>query len=570
MHPMRIRHIFLLLAVTFSASLFAQHNEEVTIEGSYRPKVNKVDKLLMTPEAMKPSFEMPGSEIHVLEIEHRFPLELDKLTPVSYNTKKTQTAEAVKNFLMAGFGTRISPVFLYKHNSYLTKNLGLGVGIKHFSSWLDIKDYAPSKFMNNAFDISLMSGGLDNLQVGGGVYYHNDMVHYYGVKPANLPVSVTVDQAAPKQVYNTIGADFGLVSTNTRNGEFVHDLDVAYHYLFAEVGGGLEHDGRLDYDVSYSDNWWGKKNYPQKAGMAMGFQYNHSAFTGSVTDSRMIFHVNPYFEMKDDFYRLHLGVRVDGASLFKSTNERFLTVHPDLRGSLFVLNNTLEFYAGLNGGRKLFTYSDMIKENPYVGTDLQMAVTTVKLGFEGGIRTNILNTLDVHVGVRYRHTMNDPFYTLYGQMVGGSPVENMYDVFYDESHLISVLGDVRWLALDKVTVDAGLAYNNYRLAVLDRASFRPGFEGRLKVNYDPTERLSLYSSFLFQNGRYARTQSPFLAVPSVKLKPVMDLGLGADFRVKDELTVFAKINNLLHQKYQFYYNYPVNGIEFFAGLKMTF
>ena len=68
---------------------------------------------------------------------------------------------------MAGFGSRISPVFLYKHNSNLTKNLGLGVGIKHYSSWLDIKDLGPSAFMNNAFDIGLTSTGSSNLQIGG-------------------------------------------------------------------------------------------------------------------------------------------------------------------------------------------------------------------------------------------------------------------------------------------------------------------------------------------------------------------------------------------------------------------
>ena len=566
---MRIKHIFLILSLILSANLFAQHNEEVTIEGTYRPKVNKVDKILAVPETPKPSFEMPGTEIHTLDIEHHFPMELDKLTPVSYSWKNTRIPNAAKNFLMAGFGSRLSPVFLYKHNSNLTKNLGLGVGIKHYSSWLGIKDYAPSDFMNNAFDISLTSNGLSNLQVGGSVYYKYDMVRYYGVNTTEWTVSeTTLAEMAPQQTYNTIGARFGLASTNTRNNEFVHDLSADYHCFFGKLGRGMEHFGRLDYDLGYVASWWGKKNYPQKIGIALGTEFDHTAFLGQAVDNRLIFKVNPYFEMRDDFYRLHLGVRMDGATMFKPS-DGFLSVHPDLKGSLFVLDNTLEFYAGLNGGRKLCTYSDLAGENPFVGSALNMKVTTVKLGFEGGFRTNIMNTLDVHVGVRYRHTDNDWFYrqnlfTVYP--ITGDHPHNSYDVIYDETRQVSVLGNVRWLALDKLTVDAGVAYHSCKPVVEQRAWYRPELEGDLKLEYQFSEAFAMSTSFLYQGGRWAKDDmgTPF------KLDDVYDLGLGADYKVQDQFTVFVKANNILNRKYSLYRGYPVSGIEFFAGLKMNF
>ena len=42
---MNIKHIVLGVSLLLSVSAFAQHNEEVTIEGTYRPKVNKVNKI---------------------------------------------------------------------------------------------------------------------------------------------------------------------------------------------------------------------------------------------------------------------------------------------------------------------------------------------------------------------------------------------------------------------------------------------------------------------------------------------------------------------------------------------
>lgn len=572
---MKARNIFLIIALLLSASTFAQHNEEVTIEGSYRPTVNKVDKILMNPEAPTPSFTLPSSDVHVMDVEHQFKLDLDKMTALTYKSKDEQQERAEKNFLMAAFGTRVSPVFLYRHNSNLTRRLALGVGIQHYSSWLGIKDYAPSGFMNNAVEIGLSGNAFGNMQVGGKVYYKNDVYHYYGVKTDEWTgSSAALDHAAPRQTYNTIGTHLGMASTTTRNGEFVHDAGLDYHYLFGKLDdGGKEHFAKLDYDLSRSNNWWGKKETPQKLGVAMSLQYGHTAFAGNIGDDRLLLKLNPYLEMKDDFYRLRLGVRADVATTFESTTD-LITVHPDVKGSLFVLDNTLEFYAGLNGGRKLISYSDLVSENPFVATRLNMEVTNVKLGFDGGIRTNIMNTMDVHVGVRYRHTDNDLFYRQSLAPVTALTVDypyNSFDLVYDETRTVSVLGNIRWLALDKLTVDLGMVYNKYTLANERHAWYRPSFEADLKLDYQFNDDLAFNANFLYQGGRWAeRVPTNTSLTYDVKLPDVIDLALGADYKLKDRLTVFAKADNLFHRKYQLYLDYPVTGIELFAGLKMAF
>lgn len=566
---MSYKPIFLLSALLLNISLLAQHNEEVTIEGTYRPKVNKVDKILMKAEAPEQTFSMPSTETQILDIQPRFPMKLDRISAVALNNKDGQNEKVTKNFLMAGVGTRLSPVFFYKHHSMLTKTLGLGVGIDHYSSWLGIKDYAYSGFMNNAFDIALSSSRFSNLQLRGDVYYNNDVIHYYGVKLSNWTGSeAALEKETPRQTYNTIGMRLAMASTTTRRGEFSHNGDFDYHYLFALLGGG-EHDASINYDLAYQESWWGKRDNPQKAGVKLGFQYDNFS-DGTLSPkthlNRYLGKVNPYLEMKDDFFRLHLGFRLDMSSRIQPS-DRMLSLHPDLGGSLFVLDKKVEFYAGLNGGRKLYTYGEMVRENPFVASDLDMEVTTVKLGFEGGVRTNLMQTVDLHAGVRYRHTANDPFYSVLSSVSG---VQNTFGVVYDESRVVSVLADVRWLAWDKVTVDGGFTFNKYNTVMLDHALYRPATEGRLKVNYDFSDDLSFYSSFLYQGGRYGRLEPLSAYSPSFKLKPVLDLGIGADYKVRDELTVFAKIDNLLHQKYQLYVNYPVTGIEFFAGVKMRF
>ena len=554
----------------------AQHDEQVTVEGKYRPKANKVDKLQLTPQTPQPSYAFPSSEVTPKETKQKFALELEKISPTGYAAKNDKLVTPTENFLMAGIGTRLSPVFLYKHNSMLTKTLGLGVGVKHNSSWLNIKDYAPSGYMNNAFDVNLPTSRFDGFQIDGGVYYKNDMYHYYGVNLAETPLTeAEIEQYCPRQTYNTIGAHLGLASTSTRVGELSHSGGLDYHYTFDNTY-AREHFVGLDYGIGYAQNWWGDKSHPQKVGLDMGFQFDGFA-SNEESSNRIYLKVNPFLETSGDFYRLRVGALMDVATRVNES-DKFFAIRPDLNGSLFVLDKKLEFYAGLNGGRKLVTFSDIIGDNPFFSNApcSGFGVKNVKFGFDAGVRTNIVEIVDLHLGVRYRHTDNDPFYQLDDYYIDNAQSVmpfNKFRLVYDETHTVSVLADARVKLRNSLTADLGFAYNSCKPTNEEYAWYRPTTEGKLKLTYDFNDQLSFNSTLLFQGGRYAKAvafESQGLTYSNEKLKDVFDLSLGADYKVNDQITAFALLDNVAHQKYQLYYNYPVTGIQFFAGVKLRF
>lgn len=570
-----MKKCFLIIAILALATCaFAQHDEQVTVEGTYRPKVNKVDKLKLKPSAPTSTISFPDTEVQPMETGRKFDLDLDKISPLTLSAKNNTDVTPAENFLMAGIGTRISPLFLYKHNSMLTKYTGLGVGVKHFSSWLNIKDYAPSGFMNNAFDVSLSTKKFDNLQLDGKVYYKNDVYHYYGMNLTETPLSETeIETYCPRQAYNTIGAKVDLQTTSTRLGEFAHRADFDYHYFFDKVYDQNEHSAALNYGVSYSDNWWGSKENPQKVGLDVTAHYDYlMAF------NRFFTKLNPYFEMKGDFYRLHAGLKM--FATFSDFDDKQFLICPDLKGSLFVLNKKLEFYANLGGGQKLLTYSEIADENPFVARWVPLQNQCENLTFEGGVRTNILQTVDLHLGMRYRHADEDMFYGTLSENVysGGNiiTVNNRFLPIFDETNTVSVLGDVRWLIMDNLSTDLNLAYNHCTTTQLAHPVYRPAFEGKLKVKYDFNDKLAFNASVLYQNGRYGMDNCGFSVLnlydysSEVKLEDAIDIALGADYKINEQMAVFAKIDNIANRKYQLYYNYPVTGIQLFAGLKMTF
>ena len=105
------RYILIFSIVLLAMQVFAQHDEQVTVEGKYRPKVNKVSKLQLNPETPQPSYDLPSTEVNPMEAKQKFSLDLEKIAPTGYAAKNDKLVEPTKNFLMAGIGTRLSPIF---------------------------------------------------------------------------------------------------------------------------------------------------------------------------------------------------------------------------------------------------------------------------------------------------------------------------------------------------------------------------------------------------------------------------------------------------------------------------
>jgi hypothetical protein len=554
-----LKYFFLTAAcLLFSAGALAQHNEQVTVEGTYRPKVNQVDKILIKPEMPKQAFSLPQVQIDVLDFDYKFKMDLEALSPIPFSVKSDQTA-ATENFLMAAFGSRISPVFLYKHNSQLTRNMGLGVGVNHSSSWLNIKNYAPSSYMNNEFNVEL-SNKFDDYQLYSKLFYKNDMCHYYGYElgdyiiPENL-----VDTYCPKQTYNTVGFGTKLSSTDTHLETLQHEIGLNYHYTFDKFG-AREHEGDLTGFLSYSNKWLGSKIEPQTLGADLDFSFNRYGLTNE-SCNRMLFKFNPYLAMKGDFYKLRLGFSMDIANADSSS----FSIRPDLSASLFVFDKKVEFYAGLNGGRRIYSYNDIIEENPFVQSVLPLGYKNVKLDFEAGLRTNILQIVDFHLGVRYHKTANDMFFVPNSD----SLLQNFFTTVYDRTNEFKLLANLRFKVLDNLHVQGSFGYNKYDLETFEFAWYKPAMEAALKADFVFMDKMLFSFGGSYYSGRHA---AHFVVgnLEAIDLKGIIDLNLSCDYKINEQLTAFVKFGNILNDKYMMFYDYPIGGIEAFAGVKMCF
>ncbi len=564
-----MRLFFIGCMLMLSGLLLAQHNEQVTVEGTYRPKVNKVDKITLTPEIPETSFSFPDSDVEVKDVEHKFDIDLEKLSPVGHSSKNDVMVEPTENFLMAGLGSLVSPLFLYRHNSQLSRNIDLGVGVQHFSSWLNRRDYAPSSFMDNDLNLDL-NVKLDGYQLNNKVYYANNMVHYYGYRLSDsLFASSELEQKCPRQTYNTIGVNSTLSSTDTRLGAVQHGVGMGYRYTYDRFG-AAEHFLDLNGNVHYAEKWWGDKESRQSVGANLGFVYDHygSGF-GRIPiagHGRFIIRFNPYFSMKGGFYRLHLGLRLESVGPSGHAIKTYLTIRPDIEGSLYVFDKKVEFYTGLGGGRRLYSYCELIGENPFIHPTVPLRFQNLKLAFDAGMRSNILNCIDLHLGVRYRNADDDYFFVPSLQ----EDIYNSFTLGYDHVEKVLVLADMRYKYSGNLNVEGHLAYNHYDTDVEQHAWYRPKFKAKAKASYFFDENLGFNASLLLATGRYAKLYNDGNVALPVHLTSGLDLSLGVDYKLNEQIGLFATVDNMLNSRYHLYLNYPVTGFQLFGGIKAKF
>lgn len=530
------------------------HNEQVTVEGSYRPQIKRSERLVKTPEAPSNEFNIPEYKVEARDFNYSYNMDVETMSAVTY--KADYGVESKNNFLKAGIGTRLSPVFLYRHYSDLSKTMSLGVGVKHYSSWLDMKDYQKSSFMNNDFNVMTVNKFKAG-QLRSFVDYKYDMYHLRAYDDVVNPNGRNI---------HGVNAGAKWLASGSSYRDFYTEIGGDYKATWI-MGGTQEHQVNAMGHVAYSDNWFNNKNIKNLQTAAADVELNYN----NVSQSQLLLAVNPYFTMSGDFYHVHLGARVD----LKTGSD--VGLYPDVLGSVFVLDDRLEFYAKLGGRSKINTFADIIEENPFVTNALtnfsEFGYEQTKIDFQGGVKSKIANNIDAHLGVRYRTIENGVFYVpdhSFFALYEGD--ETMYHLmafnlaFYDYN-VVNILADVHWKAMEKLDISADMSINSYTFSdKLAKPWYKPSFTMTLRGDYELDETWSFNAAMTLLGRRWARDFDG----KKEQIKAAVDIRLGADYKIQKDLAAFVEIHNVFHQKYQLYYNYPSMGFEIFAGIKYRF
>ncbi len=553
-----MRNIITTLSLLFVTSLLnaQSHNEEVTVEGTFTPHIKKSERITINPQLPKHEFNIPDYQVNTQDFFYNYKLDLEPVSPVLYNN--VNSYDITNNFLKIGLGTRLSPDVLFRHYSDLTRNMSLGIGVAHNSTWLSMKDYPNSKYMNNAFSAAA-TNRFSRFQLHSFVDYHYDM--YY----------LNSDTDTKRNIHSLnveLMANNNETSYRSLYSEFMLD------YNYSGIQGGMQENlAKFKAHVEHSNSWFRNSNGIQTLAVDI------NADIDNINQTLFIIAANPYLSFDGEYYKLHLGFRVDA----KTNSTSLGGIYPDLKGSLYLFERNFELYANLGGKTKINTLKDILAENPFIVSDLtnmgEFDYEKTQLDFNGGLKFKALNKIGGHIGVRYRKIENKVFY------ISSLTQPDVFDIILNDCYVFNFYADLHVKINDKIKVVGDFVYNNYDFikarmtddfpVTIAHAWYKPKVEFALRGAYKYNKNWNFNMATYFEGKRYALTdmtkyENEYDFDGIKELKPICDIQLGCDYNFNDDLSFYAEIKNLIHNKYQMYYGYPSYGFQAFLGFKYRF
>lgn len=257
------------------------------------------------------------------------------------------------------------------------------------------------------------------------------------------------------------------------------------------------------------------------------------------------------------------------------------SVRPNLIASAITpLGRKTVFRLSLDGGVEPLSYREGIALNPWLDPAIRLRSTWKPYALKSGLDFRPISNLRISTEIGLSTTMDAPFFT--NAMPGTAGVNNacghLFTVEYMNStvahvevnghysveNLLTILGSLRYNAYsnqsDNNAIDALLAANGRK------AWYKPGVEARLRGDARIVDKLTIFADYRLEAMRYAPTGTAF----SASLDAINDLSLGANYKMSKEVGIFMHVNNLLDQRYEVYYGYPVHGFTAVVGGSVSF
>ncbi len=347
------------------------------------------------------------------------------------------------------------------------------------------------------------------------------------------------------------------VTSNRFVGELSYDL-------FSSMNGLQENIVRAAYGY---DREAGKGRYGMHFELNNMFYRQNNLPALNFWDFYSVFSMNPYYLIEGDEWFVRAGVK----ATFSFIHGRPFNPSPDITAELRVIPELLSVYGGITGDYTLSTLSSIFSENPYVFPDLRVKDTympfNTTLGFKIKAQPNLL--LDAFMDFRVIRDqyffVNKEYKTTEVPGLGETLFTNRFNAIYSDANLFRFGVRANYNYRNTINIQARGVYNGWSVKTENHAWMKPALQGELHADWKMSQKISLSTNLYFDGARYAK-----LGDVAHRMNPTVDMNLGASYSFSRAFSLFSRLNNVFNSKYEHFYGYRVQGINFLLGGTVSF
>lgn len=567
---------------------------EMTLEREYDPSVQDASKVNTLPVIKEPTVKKmpidyagftvpadPEKEISLLPSGNI-------MTDILYNKRR--------GYFNFGAGTYLNLNGDLGYHILSTDKDQLNIWFSHRSTngkvkYLQIDEKVKAKLNDNLgglnFKHTFQRAILDmNLKYGYSAF------NYYGL-PINSFLSSTTEEQLKKadrktnQVDQTIQAKIGIGSVD--GSSLGYYIGVDYTNFSHKYGLGIDHDGPTEHTVKLNFDFNAPFNGNQKIGLAGRVEYfNYSLpddkkiAPGAITPGRFYTYdfdnytsavLNPYYKIEGDNWNVKLGAKVMIVAGLDDDSGKTFSASPDIAADVEVAEKTV-LYVAAGGDLHSNSMYDISQINRYADPSESVNPSREWLDAQLGIKSGVAPGFWFDIFGGYKITSNDYFF-------------NTYNNFYEndfgnvctirdgiDTKQLYVGANLKYSYQQLFDIQLKGVYNNWNMEYgkdyipggkLDDPIGKPVMELNAGVTVRPIRNLSASLDYYLATGRKAEVYGITQDMDNIN-----ELNLTGAYNINDTFGLYLKLNNVLFQKYELYYGYPLQKFSAMIGVNINF
>lgn len=571
-HIKHILSVITILSVTF---VFSQNRDKDTINTGvidvvkpYTPSISDAFKVKEIP-----SLEDETTE-NKKEVKYNifsFPV-ASTFTPAKGKAavvEKRKKAKLFDNYATVGVGTYTTILGEVYLNHAINRNESFGGYISHNSSAGGIEgvtlddNYSISK-INANYSTKLRDLSW-NVEAG----FEQQKYNWYGVAPSFIIEATNVGIDESHTFSNAhFGGDLKFEDTYINSGSFLFRR-------FGDNQGSGENrflvNSKIDIPVNREEiSTTFKLDY-------LSGTFDRSYFVDEEFKyGNFIVSASPTYEMKQDDLTVNVGVTASFLRDSQAKESKFY-IFPNVTATYRLVNDVLIAYGGIEGELIQNSYYNFASENPFMSPTLAIIPTDQQYNAYVGLKGKLSSNMSYNISGMYKANNNKALFV--NNNITLMPDQaysygNSFGVVYDDVNTFGVAGEINVDVNRNFKLGIKAEYFSYAADQQTEAWNLPDFKGTLFLDYQINEHWFTGANLFYVGQRKDQyflndgitVSSPF----TVTLDSYFDANAHVGYHINDQISVFAKANNIANNNYQRWQNFQVQGIQFLAGATFKF
>jgi len=523
-------------------------DRSITITKTYEPVFSTKEKIDEKPEIYDTTKIKPVFNYIILPIKVDASYSPNEIKPAKISAIPVD--KVYSNFFKIGLGNYLSPELIYQFSSLRARDYSYGLNISHLSSTSKITLENKHKINAGYYDNIIEAYGtklIDFIKLDGNVFLKGNAINYYGYNTNLFIDSIPdINKQSIKQVYNEIGIKLSLEKQCSDLDKFGYSFRPFYSYFYDKYKNN-------QHSLSINGNLFVKLNNKLlDFKIFTNYNYYNTSFDTAKT---WIVSFIPSITKKEEKYEYDAGFLLSLGSDDELSKFYFA---PKLRFMLRMAEDYFNPYIGIDGFIKSNTYKDLAIINPYIVPGFKSLLSEF-LVFYGGIKGLLYSKWGYDLSTSYSYHNN---MTLFVKDTIGK-LQNQFIVVNDninktELSLISYFYPTKNLKFELEGI--------YRYILLEKEKYAwhlPNYEIKSKFSLLIKSKIMTKLSFNYFDSRYSKIAGD---TNYYKLPSIIDLNLNLEYYHSKILTFYFNIYNIASSKYQIWYQYPVQRLNFIVGL----